>query len=68
MANFARTTLLRDHGEWFVLELGEPLESLLDPSAEFYGYAGSRDTLTIITEGEKDPVVMGFKLLGDDPP
>ena len=39
-----------------------------DPSAEFYGYEGSRDTLTIITEGEKDPVVMGFKLLGDDPP
>ena len=26
----ARTTLLRDHGEWFVLELCEPLESLLD--------------------------------------
>ena len=64
----ARTTLLRDHGEWFVLELCEPLESLLDPSAEFYGYEGSRDTLTIITEGEKDPVVMDFKLLGDDPP
>ena len=40
----ARTTLLRDHGEWFVLELCEPLESLLDPSAEFYGYEGSRDT------------------------
>jgi len=29
---------------------------------------GSRDTLTIITEGEKDLVVVGFKLLGDDPP
>ena len=31
-------------------------------------YDGTRDLLTIITEGEKDPVLMGFKLQGEEPP
>ena len=62
-----RTTLLRDAGEWYVLELCEPLETLIDPSAEIYGYEGSRDLITIITDGEKDPLVMGFKLASDEP-
>ena len=61
-----RTTLLRDHGQWFVMEVCEPLETLVDLSAPFYGYEGPRDTLTIITDSEKDPVLMGFKLLGDE--
>ena len=61
-----RTTLLRDHGQWFVMELCEPLETLVDLSALFYGYEGPRDTLTIITDSEKDPVLMGFKLLDDE--
>jgi hypothetical protein len=50
-----------------VLELCEPLETLIDPSAEIYGYEGSRDLITIITDGEKDPLVMGFKLASDEP-
>ena len=62
-----RTTLIRDAGEWYVLELCEPLETLIDPSAEFHGYEGSRDLITIITDSEKDPLVMGFRLLSDDP-
>jgi len=31
--NLAKTTLLRDHGEWYVLELCEPLEGLIDLGA-----------------------------------
>ena len=50
------------------MELCEPLETLVDLSASFYGYEGPRDTLTIITDSEKDsdPVLMGFKLLDDE--
>ena len=66
--NLARTTLLREHGEWHVLELCEPLEGLIGLGADVYGYDGPRDLLTIITEGEKDPVLMQFKLLGEEPP
>ena len=66
--NLAKTTLLRDHGEWYVLELCEPLEGLIDLGADVYGYDGPRDLLTIITEGENDPVLMGFKLQGEEPP
>lgn len=59
--------MLRDHGQWFVMELCEPLgETLVDLSAPFYGYEGPRDTLTIITDSEKDTVWMGFKLLDDE--
>ena len=61
-----RTTLLRDHGQWFVMELCEPLETLVDLSAPFYLHEGPRDTLTIITNSEKDPVLMCFKLLDDE--
>lgn len=53
-----RTTLLRDQGIWYVMELCEPLDSLIDLTAPFYGYEGPRDTLTIITDSEKDPVLM----------
>ena len=66
--NLARTTLLREHGEWYVLELCEPLEGLIDLGADVFGYDGPRDLLTIITEGEKDPVLMGFKFQGEEPP
>ena len=61
-----RTTLVQKDNEWHVLELCEPLESLVDLSAEFYGLAGDRFIITIITSAEKDPLVMGFKLLDDD--
>eukprot|EP00435_Cladocopium_sp_Y103_P028972 s2794_g7.t1 len=65
--NLFRTTRLRDHGEWYVLELCEALDSLVDLGAEIYGYEGPRDLLTVITDSEKDPVLMGFSLLGDEP-
>ena len=61
-----RTTLLRDMGEWFVLELCEPMNALVDLGAEIYGYEGPRDLLTIITDSDKEPI-LGFSLLGDEP-
>lgn len=61
-----RTTLIKDDdGSWYVLELCEPLHSLIDMSAEFYGYSGAREVLTFITQGEKPPALMGFNM-GDD--
>ena len=63
-----RTTLIRDKGEWYVLELCELLETLVDLNAEIYGYDGPRDIITVITDSEKDPALMGFSLLGDEAP
>ena len=48
-----RTALLRDLGEWCVLELCELLDGIIDPSAEFFGYEGSRDVITIMTGAKK---------------
>ena len=53
--NLFRTTLLRDVGEWYVFELCEPMNALVDLGAESYGYEGPRDLLTIITDADKDP-------------
>ena len=61
-----RTTLLRDMGQWYVLELCEPFDTLVGMNAEIYGYDGPRNLLTIITDSEKDPAIMGFSLMGDD--
>ena len=33
-----RTTLIGDGEQWLVMELCEPLESMIDLSAEFHGY------------------------------
>ena len=50
------TTLVKgDDGNWYVLELCKPLHSLIDMTAEFYGYEGAREVLTFITEGEATP-------------
>ena len=49
-----------------MLELCEPLESIVDPGASFYELEGSRDVITILTDAEKDPLVMGFALEGDE--
>ena len=38
---------------------------LIDLSAEFHGLAGERYVLTIITDAEKPPQVMGFGLLDE---
>jgi len=61
-----RTTLIKgDDGFWYVVELFEPLQSLIDMSAEFYGYSGAREVLTFVTEGEKSPGSMGFSMRED---
>jgi hypothetical protein len=49
-----------------VLELCEPLESIVDPGASFYELEGSRDVITILTDAEKDPLVMSFASEGDE--
>ena len=62
-----RPTLVKgDDNLWYVLELCEPLRSLIDMSADFFGYDGPREVLTFITEGEKPPALLGFTLADDD--
>ena len=61
-----RTTLIQHEGQWLVMELCEPLDSIIDLSAEFYGFEGDRFVVTVITTAEKAPHVMGFRLLDDD--
>ena len=51
-----------------MLELCEKLDSLIELGAEIYGFEGPRDLLTVITDSEQDPLVMGFTLVGDEPP
>ena len=51
---------MKDKGEWFVLELCEPLASLVDMTASFHEFEGERTVSTFITDGEKDPKVLGF--------
>ena len=48
-----------------MLELCEPLESLVDVSAEVYGYSGVREVLTFITEGGQPPALMGINMDDD---
>ena len=61
-----RTTLVRDGGQWLVMELCEPMETLIDLSFEFHGFNGSdRYVLTIITDAECPPQTMGFRLPGE---
>ena len=61
-----RTTLIQHEEQWLVMELCEPLDSIIDLSAEFYGFEGDRFVVTVITTAEKAPHVMGFRLLDDD--
>ena len=42
-----RTTLIQDGPTWYVMELCEPLKHI-DPQAQFHGFVGSREILTII--------------------
>ena len=59
-----RTTLVRDGGQWLVMELCEPMETLIDLSSEFHGFNGSnRYVLTIITDNDCPPETMGFRLI-----
>ena len=61
-----RTTLIKDGDQWLVMELCEPLESIIDLSAEFHGYNGDTYIVTVITTAERPPHAMGFRLMDDD--
>eukprot|EP00435_Cladocopium_sp_Y103_P064564 s72_g26.t1 len=61
-----RTSLVKDKGEWFVLELCENLSTVVDLPAPFHEFEGERSVLTFISDGEKDPKVLGFAWADDD--
>ena len=63
--NKFRTTLNQDGDSWFVLELCEPMSTLIDGSAEFFGYVGDRFIITISTASQRPPQAMGFTMLAD---
>ena len=54
-----RTTLIKDGEQWLVMELCEPLESIIDLSAEFHGYNGDTYVVTVIPTAERPPHAMG---------
>ena len=63
-----RTTLVKgDNGKWQILELNEPLRLLVSLDAKFHDLQGNRSTITLVTPGEKDPAMMGFKFEEDGP-
>lgn len=47
-----KNPLLRDHGTWYVMELCEPLDSLIDFTAPFYGHTDNHN------RQRKKPVLM----------
>ena len=60
---FCRTTLVQgDDKKWYVLELCERLDGLVQLDTEFHGMHGNRNVVTVITDRDKDPRVMGFAL------
>jgi hypothetical protein len=64
---YCRKTLVEDDNKkWQVVELCERLDGLIQLDAEFYELAGKRNIITILTDGEKDPMVMGFTLVGEE--
>ena len=65
---FCRTTRVEgDDRKWYVVELCERLDGLIQLDAEFHELSGKRNVVTILTDGEKDPMVMGFKLVDAEP-
>ena len=64
---YCRTTLVEDDQKrWHVVELCERLDGLIQLDAEFHEFKGRRNVLTILTDGEKDPMVMGFTLKDEE--
>ena len=61
-----RTTLVKDGNDWYCLELCEKLTTLVDLAAPFHDFEGERSVLTFISDGEKDPRVLGFVWADDD--
>ena len=63
-----RTTLAKgDDGSWYILELNEPLRMIVQLDASFHEMEGNRSIITLVTEGEKLPGMMGFHF-GEDGP
>ena len=61
-----RTTLVRSNGEWFVVELCERLQDVIDLSSNFHEFPGFHDVITIVTDGDKQPTLMGFEMTNGD--
>ena len=53
--------------KWYVLELCEQLDGLVQLDAEFHEMHGRRNVITFVTDSEKDPMVLGFTLLDEQP-
>ena len=61
-----RTTLVKDQDSWLVMELCEHVGSIIDLSSSFHQLYGPRDVITVVTDVEKDPGLMGFCFASDD--
>ena len=62
-----RTTLVKDQGSWlFMMELCEHVGSIIDLSSSFHQLSGPRDIITVVTDMEKDPRLMGFYFASDE--
>ena len=60
------TTIAKgDDGCWYILELNEPLRGIIQPDSKFHDMDGMRSVITIVTEGEKWPDLMGFRFEGE---
>ena len=65
---FFRTTLVQGRdSKWYVLELCEQLDGLVQLDAEFHEMHGRRNVITFVTDSEKDPMVLGFTLVDEQP-
>ena len=63
-----RTTLVEgDDHFWYVMELCERVADLVQLDADFNDLKAKRNVITILTDGEKDPLAMGFKLCDESP-
>ena len=61
-----RTMLVKgDDQKWYILELNEPLRAIIQLDSKFYDLEGVRSTITVVTEGEKQPALMGFRFEGE---
>jgi hypothetical protein len=61
---FRTTTLVEGNDKkWYVMELCEQLEGLIQSGAQFHEMRGRRNIVTFITDTEKDPRVLGFSLV-----
>eukprot|EP00435_Cladocopium_sp_Y103_P030731 s4949_g7.t1 len=54
-----------DDGRWQILELSEPLRLLIQADAKFHELQGNRSTITVVTPGERDPAMLGFRFEDD---